>query len=334
MFRMVYRFAVKTYRLPLRSPLRTAHGVWAVREGLIIRLEAETGAVSYGEIAPLPQFGTETLAEALERCLGLSDKTDDAALDAVPAQFGCVRFALAMARAANPSVDKEKRLPVTALLPAGKAALAMLPGKLEQGFLSFKWKVGVNRPEEELGLLDDLLGRLPAYTRLRLDANGAWDRRTAEKWLARCAERPIEFIEQPAAPDDGDTLLGLAEDYPVTLALDESVTGLAAAREWQGRGWRGVFVIKPALVGPLDELAAWAKASQADLVLSSAIETALGRAAILRFAFAHDLTKRAVGFGVGEIFGERLWDGQIIGPLIDAGWSAAVDAEEIWNALN
>lgn len=331
---MVYRFAVKTYRLPLRSPLRTAHGIWAVREGLIIRLEAETGEVSYGEIAPLPQFGTETLAESLERCLGFGDKTDDAALDDVPARFGCVRFALAAARGSISGVDKEKRLPVTALLPAGRPALEALPGKLEQGFLSFKWKVGVNRPEEELGVLDDLLGALPAYCKLRLDANGAWDRRTAEKWLVRCAERPIEFIEQPAALDDADALLGLAADYPVKLALDESVTGLAAAREWQARGWPGVFVIKPALAGPLEEIAAWAKATKADIVFSSAIETALGRAAILRFALAQDLTKRALGFGVGEIFGDRLWDGPIIGPLLDAGYCDGVETEEIWNALN
>ena len=331
---MVYRFAVKTYRLPLRAPLRTAHGVWSVREGLILRLEAETGVISYGEVAPLPQFGTEALAESLERCLAFGDKTDDAALDAVPARFGCVRFALAAARSPQAGVDQAKRLPVTALLPAGKTALEVLSGKLEQGFLSFKWKVGVNRPEEELGVLDDLLGRLPAYCRLRLDANGAWDRRTAAKWLARCAERPIEFIEQPAAPDDVDTLLGLAEDYPVTLALDESVTGLAAAREWQGRGWRGVFVIKPALAGPLDELAAWARESKADLVLSSAIETALGRAAIVRFAFAQELTKRALGFGVGEVFGDRLWDGPIIGPLLDAGYCDGVETDPLWNALN
>jgi O-succinylbenzoate synthase len=167
-----------------------------------------------------------------------------------------------------------------------------------------------------------------------LDANGAWDRRSAQKWLERCAERPVEFVEQPAAPDDVDTLLGLADDYPVTLALDESVTGLAAAREWLGRGWRGVFVIKPALAGPLDELAAWAAQTKADIVLSSAIETALGRAAILRFVFAHELTKRALGFGVGEIFGARLWDGPMVGPLLDAGWCDGVDTEELWNALN
>ena len=95
-----------------------------------------------------------------------------------------------------------------------------------------------------------------------------------------------------------------------------------------------MYVIKPAIAGPLDELAAWAQASKADIVLSSAIETALGRAAILRFAFAHELTKRAVGFGVGEIFGDRLWDGPIIGPLIDVGWSTTINPEELWNALN
>ena len=93
-------------------------------------------------------------------------------------------------------------------------------------------------------------------------------------------------------------------------------------------------MIKPALAGPLDELASWARESKADIVLSSAIETALGRAAILRFVFAHDLTKRALGFGVGEIFGDRLWDGPIIGPLVDAGWCESINPEEIWNALN
>lgn len=355
---MVYRFAVKSYRLPMLTTLRTAHGVWAVREGLIVRLETEAGSVGFGEIAPLPQFGTETVAEALEWCLSFGDKTDDETLDRVPAKMGCVRFGLAMARAtvaglvhavpgsaaksgarvATPATsaigDQSKRLPVTALLPAGRAALEVLPGKLEQGFLSFKWKVGVERPEEEIGLLDDLLGLLPAYTKLRLDANGAWDRRSAEKWLARCADRPVEFVEQPVAPELVDVLRGLAEDYPVTLALDESVTGLAVAQSWLDNGWSGVFVIKPALAGPLPALVAWAKESRADIVLSSAIETALGRGAILHCALAHELTKRALGFGMGGIFGDRLWDGPIIGPLLDAGYCDGVETEELWNALN
>jgi O-succinylbenzoate synthase len=332
---MPYRFTHRPYRLPLRQPLRTAHGAWAEREGILIRLEDEAGRVGHGEIAPIAWFGTESLAEAEEICRKLGDKPTDEQLDAVPARFTCVRFALAAARPDKCHLIgdiRDGRLPVTALLPAGREALAALPAKLEAGYLSFKWKVGVGAVDDELGIFDDLLAALPAYAKLRLDANGAWDRRAAAKWLARCAERPVEFVEQPVAPHDESTLLGLAEDYPVTLALDEAVTGLVAAQHWEQLGWRGVFVIKPALAGPLDELAAWITKSKADVVLSSAIETALARANILRAALTQPLTKRALGFGVGEIFGDRRWDGPRLGPVLDQSWLDGVNPAAAWDA--
>lgn len=333
---MRYRIAYRPYRRPLQVPLRTAHGAWTEREGVLVRLESEDGRIGYGEAAPIPWFGTETMAEILAALAELGADASDAELDAVPGRLGCLRFALAAARMAEARVAAASahRLPVAALLPAGRAALEVLPQRLEAGYLAAKWKVGVGRIEEELPVLDDLLGMLPSYAKLRLDANGAWDRRTAEKWLARCAERPVEFVEQPAAPETEDTLRGLAEDFPVTLALDESVTGLAAARAWQERGWRGVFVIKPALAGPLDDMVAWARRTQPDLVFSSAVETALARAQWLRVVFEHGLTKRALGIGIGAVFGERLWDGPVVGPLIDATWSDGVDAEALWTAAH
>lgn len=331
---MVYKFSHKPYRLPLRAPLRTAHGSWTEREGIIVRLEDEAGRAGFGEIAPLPWFGTETLAEADELCRKFGATVTDEVLDAVPARFGCVRFALAQAREGPSTGSGQSRLPVAALLPAGREALAALPVKLEAGYLCFKWKVAVGAVDDELGLLDDLLAALPAYAMLRLDANGGWNRRQAAQWLARCAERPVEFVEQPVQPAEEATLLGLAADYPVTLALDESLARLAEARRWQAQGWPGVFVIKPALAGPLHELTEWITATKADVVLSSAIETALGRAAILRAALTQPLTKRALGFGVGEIFGDRCWDGPVIGPLADASCLAGNSGEEIWNALN
>ena len=100
----------------------------------------------------------------------------------------------------------------------------------------FKWKVGVGNLEDELGILDDLFARLPAYAKLRIDANGAWTVRQASRWLERCAERPVEFVEQPVPPDQVDALLGLAHDYPVTLALDEAVVHPEDLRRWHGRG--------------------------------------------------------------------------------------------------
>ena len=359
---MDYTFHFKRYRLPLRAPLRTAHGPWLEREGLIVRLEDESGRVGFGEIAPLPWFGTETLAGAEEICRKFGVKVAGDVLDAVPENLGCVRFALGQALSEIPSGEgcppgrgvsqagatstppvasrhpspegiKVTRLPVAALLPAGRDALKALPAKLGAGFLAFKWKVGVGAVDDELGWLDDLLALLPAHTRLRLDANGGWNRREAGRWLGRCADRPVEFVEQPVAPAEEDTLLGLARDYPVTIALDESVVRLAEARRWQGRGWPGVFVIKPALAGPLDELVKWVAATKPDVVLSSAIETALGRAAILRAALSQSLTKRALGFGPGGVFGDRRWDGPVIGPLADASCIAPNAGEELWRNL-
>jgi O-succinylbenzoate synthase len=144
----------------------------------------------------------------------------------------------------------------------------------------------------------------------------------------------VEFVEQPVAPAEEDLLLGLAQDFPVKLALDESVLRLAEARRWQALGWPGVFVIKPALAGPLSELTSWITATKADVVISSAIETALGRAAVLRAALGGGLTQRALGFGTGEVFGDRRWDGPMIGPLADASCIAANPGEALWNALN
>ncbi len=330
---MLYRFSYKTYRLPLGAPLRTAHGLWAEREGIIVRLEDATGRTGFGEIAPIPWFGTETLAEAEELCRKFGGEVADEILDAVPERQGCVRFALAQARETPGNPAGANRLPVAALLPAGRAALQALPAGLEAGYLTFKWKVGVGRVDDELGVLDDLLAQLPAYVQLRLDANGAWNRREAGRWLARCAERPIEFVEQPGAVTDEDTLLGLAADYPVKLALDESVVRLAEARRWQGRGWPGVFVVKPALAGPLDEVREWILATKADVVFSSAIETVLARSAILRAVLGQPLTKRSLGFGTGKIFGDRLWDGPVIGPIADVSCIATSPGEDLWNAL-
>jgi O-succinylbenzoate synthase len=332
---MSYLFSYKTYRLPLRTPLRTAHGWWAEREGIVVRLEDEAGEVGFGEIAPIPWFRTETMIEAEEICRKLAKMVSDQMLDDTPERYGCVRFALAQARERRqvnpPSLS---RLPVAALLPAGRDVLRVLPEKLEAGYLAFKWKVGVGAADDELGILDDLLAQLPAHTKLRLDANGAWNRRDATRWLERCADRPIEFVEQPVAPTEEDTLLGLAQDYPVKLALDESVVHLSEARRWQGLGWQGIFVIKPALAGPINEVCEWILTTKADVVFSSAIESALGRSTILQAVLGQSLTKRALGFGVGGIFGDRTWDGPFIGPLVDASCIAVNPGEDLWNALN
>ena len=355
--KMPLHLQFRRYRLPLRRSLRTAREVWTEREGLLVRVERDDRQVGYGEVAPIPAFGTESVdaAEAALRSLG--EWPAEASLASVPANLCCVRHALHEAlAAAEASPDRDAPAPaestadasaayraVAALLPAGPAALAQIAAKLESGFRTFKWKVGAGDVADELGLLDDLCAELPAGAKLRLDANGAWRRRDAERWLERCAERPIEFVEQPcfAPKRDGetawrraeDTLRGLADDYPTPIALDESLVTDADADRWLSEGWRGWFVVKPSLLADCAQVIARLAAARRSVVFSSALETAVGARSALRHAFAWPGERKALGFGVWPLFSDPRFDGPALAPFVRAEDVARIDPEAVWNAL-
>lgn len=342
----------RRYRLPFRHPVRTAHGLWTEREGLLVRLEAEDGRVGWGEAAPVPGFGAGTIESAEAALRALGDRVDAGVWTTLDGLEGPVVFALATAwaaieaRAASEMEYSAREgtqgeaardtWPIAGLLPAGRRALEVIEQQLEAGFRSFKWKVGAGDLADEIVLLDDLLAKLPTGARLRLDANGAWDRRQAERWLERCAERPIEFLEQPIAPDargSEDLLLGLAADYPTPLGLDESLVGPGDLRHWRDLGWRGVWVVKLALCGDPARTLAELLAANADVVFSSALETRVGAIAGLRSAFTWTGTVRALGYGVWPLFEDGRFDGPHRAPYVRKQ-DLVCEVEELWTALS
>jgi O-succinylbenzoate synthase len=163
--------------------------------------------------------------------------------------------------------------------------------------------------------------------------------------MERAAERPVEFIEQPcfAAAKDGasavrkteDVLRGLAEDYPTAIALDESLVGANDVERWIAGGWRGVFVVKPALLGDPAPVLARLAAAKADVVFSSALETAVGAKAALRAAFTWKPTEkpRALGFGVWPLFANEVFDGPFGAPFFRVEDVERLNEEAVWNAL-
>jgi O-succinylbenzoate synthase len=186
-------------------------------------------------------------------------------------------------------------------------------------------------------LLDDLCAALPSGSKIRLDANGGWDRRRAERWLERCADYPIEFVEQPVAADARgapDILQGLSADYPTPLALDESLGGEADIARWLGEGWKGIFVVKPSLLGDAPSALARLAAAKSAVVFSSALETAVGARSALELAFAWPGEARALGFGVWPLFADPRCDGPAAEPFIRRGDVAAIDREAVWNVLS
>jgi O-succinylbenzoate synthase len=334
------RFEFRRYRLALRAPVRTAHGVLTEREGVLVRLVDSQQRCGYGEAAPLPGFSRETLAQVLAGCEALASAPDPLQRADAVAGSPCLRGALTVAAAelaANLAPAAAEHRGLAALLPAGQAAVARLTAQAALGFRVFKWKVGVEDLNDELGWLDELCAAVPPGGRLRLDANGAWDRRRAERWLAACAERPVEFVEQPIAATArgaGDLLHGLAADYPTPIALDESLVDDGDVARWTAAGWRGVFVVKLSLLADAEGALARLAAAKARVVFSSALETAVGARAALQRAFAWRGEALALGFGVWPLFGDARFDGPAAGPFLHGADVQRINPTAIWNALS
>lgn len=329
---MIGHLSYERYALPFRTPLRTAHGPWRQREGFWLRWETESGVVR-SEAAPIPGFGGMSMAEIQAGLDRLGTDPSESDLQRMAEQGGELGFALGGLNAdwrealqAGPDY-----VPVAGLLPAGRAAFERVEAMLEMGFRTFKWKVGVADARDEQGMMDDLMGALPEGAHLRLDANGGWDRRTAERWLSVCAERPpIEFVEQPCAAEAVDLLLGLAGDYPVKLALDEAVLGKADFVRWRELGWPGVMVLKPALWGDPNDLIATVREASADVVISAALETRIGARLTLAVALALGASSRAAGVGVWPLFADASHDGPPALPFLkrETVWALYEEASD------
>lgn len=323
--------SVRAYRRTFRKPLRTAHGEWKTREGFVVRLEAN-GSVAFGEVAPIPDFGTETVARAANF---LKQWLEDSII--MPSGLPCCYFALssAMQQLRNPPGPLRRDYAVAGLLPAGPAALASAQEKIAAGYTCLKWKIGVHSMAAEQEVLTDLLRQLPEQVELRLDANAGLDRKRTENWLTMLSDHRehVAYLEQALPPGEEAAMADLARDWGIPIALDESLN-MPGRERWLIPGaWEGPLVIKPLLMGNLSLLGEQLKPLAGQLVFSSVFETGIGLAQALRLADLLPESKHAIGFDTVAAFDDAL-AGRMSAAVISADSRAQMDMETIWNQLS
>lgn len=316
----MYQVAWRPYRRLFQQPLVTQHGTWRERRGLWIRLMRD-GRVGWGEIAPLPGFGSETLEEAIAFCRHLPPRCSETELRHIPDDLPACQFGLGMAL-------EQWLLPVPLyppqwdccqLLPTGERSLSITG----QSGRTYKWKIGVADVGQELAWFEQWVEGWPEGARLRLDANGGLDEAAAQRWLSLCdrlnAQREVplvEFLEQPLPADQVAVMQRLGDRYATPIALDESVGTLAQLAACHAQGWRGIVVLKPAIAGSPHHIRQACQGLGLAVVWSSVFETALTQQFIAHRIVPTMEGDRAVGFGVnhwlqGGVFaqfdGEALW---------------------------
>ena len=319
------RLQWRPFALPLPQPLRTARGLLQGKQGWLLRLEMPGGSVGWGEAAPL-----DGDLAPIEAAIGrLGTRCGRASLETALASGAlppALAFALGAALAEGDGLPLGRWRPAPSaghLLPAGPAAIpaltAALAGQQEGsgGGPCFKWKVAVHPDPEERLLLERLLAQLPSTARLRLDANGGWDRATAAAWAGRLAgELRLDWLEQPLDPADAQGLEVLAARFPaVAIALDESLQ----ARPELRKHWPGWQVRRPSQEGDPRPLLAELERGRPRLMLSTGFETGIGARWLHHLAAlqARGPTPAAPGLAPG-------WS--------PSGDLAAPDPERVWRA--
>jgi o-succinylbenzoate synthase len=231
-------------------------------------------------------------------------------------------------------------IPINATVPAVAAdqvpeVLARFPGTRTA-------KVKVAEPGQSLA---DDVARVTAVRALiptvRVDANGGWSVDEAVAAAeALTADGPLEYLEQPCA-----TVAELAEvrrrvDVPV--AADESIRKAEDPLRVVRAGAADIAVLKVAPLGGISAMLAIAAQIDLPIVVSSALDSAVGIGVGLTAAGALPTLRHACGLGTGGLFVEDVAervapvDGHLpVGPVVPdparlAALRASGDRRDWW----
>ncbi len=304
---------VHVVAVPMRVPFR---GV-TTREVALLQ-----GPAGWGEFGPFPEYG-----------------------DAEAARW------LAAAREACTTAPPEavrSRVPVNATVPA--VAPDRVPDVLARFPGCTTAKVKVAEPGQRLA---DDVDRVAAVRdalgpggRIRVDANGGWSVDQARRALGKLAPYGLEYAEQPCAtvPELAALRRELARlrlDLPI--AADESVRKAEDPLRVALAGAADVVVLKVAPLGGVRRALEVAQACGLPVVVSSALDTAVGiRAGVALAAALPDLPYACglatTGLMAGDVASYEVVDGALPvrpvepDPARLAALAAAPDRQEWWRA--
>jgi o-succinylbenzoate synthase len=332
------RARLTPFSLPMRAPLETARGACGERRGVLVALESADGSVGFGEATPPEGFGAESAEECLaaaellcESLVARESRPSEALfaeLDAHPVRAPGARFALETALL--DLAAQARGMPLADLLGEGRAARRCVPvnallsasapeavarearAALARGFATLKLKVGAADPRTDCARVTALRDAVGDEAELRIDANGAWSPELAIEVLRELDPLELELAEQPVPAADVAGLARVRKGVLVPIAADESAADFAGAARVIESGAADALVLKPAVLGGLRAaaiLAQRARAAGLRVLVTSALDGAIARAAALALAAALPDPLPACGLATGELLAADLGPG-------------------------
>ncbi|MBD3276566.1 MAG: o-succinylbenzoate synthase [Candidatus Marinimicrobia bacterium] len=302
-----------TLSLRFRKQFQNRKSGFQTRDLLIA--EISNGSLTgFGEIAPLPGYSRESLTQARDQFVGISQQIEVKELvkqapsnilenilnlDLYPSvEFG-VLSALLDLRAKSRKFSIHRLLSAHTVKSIRCNALIGLENRNEtahlaseaakNGFHRVKLKFG--RPEfgKDLEALQAAVDAAGPDILFRLDVNGGWEYAQAQRHLHTLADYPIDYIEQPLPAEQLDQLTQLQFESTIPIALDESIISINRWETFFKQSPVRTLVIKPMIHGLFFLSPAFQTLTETEtvrVIISSSFESPVGHAFLCQLAAA------------------------------------------------
>jgi L-alanine-DL-glutamate epimerase-like enolase superfamily enzyme len=248
----IAKIETQVLEMPYTKPLVTATNNFTVARGLLVKIVTEGGIEGYGYSDLFPRTGETpgTARHVIEAVL--KDKVIGKELE----DLGRIRADIDHALTVNPRAKAALETAMYDALARGyhMPLAVMLGGRCRSEIKVIKM-VSVGDPEAMAaearalagqglalklkvgGKIERDLPRVAAVRKavgddvfIKIDANEAYDAKTAIRLAQRLADHGVEVFEQPVPRDQFDALWEVKKNSPIKIEADQSVRSFADAR--------------------------------------------------------------------------------------------------------
>ena len=274
-------FKKKSYCFKLSTKVENSKTTYLTKSGWIIKLKNKDKKIGFGEVSPLLK---EDLKKCEEQLNMIPDNLEVLNLsEQINIFHPCIQSAInsALAEINGKIIFKENyffdEIDKTAILLDTNNVISDLNEiKKSQSnigkSITIKLKVALKNNNEEEAILAEILSQIDNNIKLRIDANGSWGRKMANRWADILKDnKNIDWLEQPLSVDD---IYGLKElNKKIPIALDESLLKFPTLID----EWKGWQIRRPSQEKNPDKLLRDLENKKALISISTSFETGIGR---------------------------------------------------------
>jgi muconate cycloisomerase len=310
----IVRAEITSSCIPVERPHRMAIGTTRFQENVIVKLVAKDGTYGFGEaphmvgysqqgetpetvrvvlrhklipaVLGLSVFNQEVLAIAQDRAVPGNRRAKGAVLNAAFDLAGKLLGAplhILLGGKLRDAIPLSWSIPIVDIKDGIDEARKMV----EDGFRILKIKLGRSNPDQDIEMVRAIRVAVGKEISLRVDANQAYDMKTALRVIKNIEESGIDFFEQPVHMADIDGMAEVTRKSSIPIMADESAKStedLARIAKRRAADYVSIYVIGPGGLICSKKMASVAEAFGMRAYVGGALESIIGASAGLHLA--------------------------------------------------